>query len=328
MKAIQVQQLGGPAQLQLTDVPDPAAGPDDAIVEVKFCGVNFIDVYFRSGLYKVDLPFIPGNEASGVVHAVGAGVRNVKPGDRVAYAMTRGSYAELARVPAAQLVKIPDSVSFEQAAAAMLQGMTAHYLTHSTFPLQAGQIALVHAAAGGAGALIVQMAKLCGATVFGTAGSPEKLEVARAAGCDAAINYNTEDFEAEVKRLTNNRGVDVVYDSVGQSTFLKGLNIIRPRGMMVLFGQSSGPVAPFDPNILNPKGSLYLTRPSLGQYTATREELDWRAGDVLCWVGKGKLKLRIDRIYPLADAGQAHRDLESRKTAGKLLLKIVDDAPG
>ena len=304
MKAIQVQQLGGPAQLQLTDVPDPAAGPDDAIVEVKFCGVNFIDVYFRSGLYKVDLPFIPGNEASGVVHAVGAGVRNVKPGDRVAYAMTRGSYAELARVPASQLVKIPDSVSFEQAAAAMLQGMTAHYLTHSTFPLQAGQIALVHAAAGGAGALIVQMAKLCGATVFGTAGSPEKLEVARAAGCDAAINYNTEDFEAEVKRLTNNRGT------------------------MVLFGQSSGPVAPFDPNILNPKGSLYLTRPSLGQYTATREELDWRAGDVLCWVGEGKLKLRIDRIYPLADAGQAHRDLESRKTAGKLLLKIVDDAPG
>jgi NADPH2:quinone reductase len=322
MKAIQVQQLGGPAQLKLADVPDPVAGPDDAVVEVKFCGVNFIDVYFRTGLYKVDLPFIPGNEAAGVVHSVGANVDTVKPGDRVAYAMTRGSYAELTRVPAAQLVEIPDSVSFEQAAAAMLQGMTAHYLTHSTFPLQPGQAALVHAAAGGAGALIVQMAKLRGATVYGTAGSPQKLEVAKAAGCDAVINYNTEDFEVEVKRLTGNRGVDVIYDSVGQSTFSKGLNIIRPRGMMVLFGQSSGPVAPFDPNILNPKGSLYLTRPSLGAYISTREELDWRAGEVLSSVGEGKLKLRIDKIYPLADAPQAHRDLESRNTAGKLLLKM------
>jgi len=322
MKAIQVQQLGGPAQLKLADVPDPVAGPDDAVVEVKFCGVNFIDVYFRTGLYKVDLPFIPGNEAAGVVHSVGANVDTVKPGDRVAYAMTRGSYAELTRVPAAQLVEIPDSVSFEQAAAAMLQGMTAHYLTHSTFPLQPGQAALVHAAAGGAGALVVQMAKLRGATVYGTAGSPQKLEVAKAAGCDAVINYNTEDFEVEVKRLTGNRGVDVIYDSVGQSTFSKGLNIIRPRGMMVLFGQSSGPVAPFDPNILNPKGSLYLTRPSLGAYISTREELDWRAGEVLSSVGEGKLKLRIDKIYPLADAPQAHRDLESRNTAGKLLLKM------
>jgi NADPH2:quinone reductase len=322
MKAIQIQQLGGPAQLKLADLPDPSAGPDDAVVEVKFCGVNFIDVYFRTGLYKVERPFIPGNEGSGVVHSVGANVDTVKPGDRVAYAMTRGSYAELARVPAAQLVKIPDSVSFEQAAAAMLQGMTAHYLTHSTFPLQPGQTALVHAAAGGAGALTVQMAKLRGATVYGTAGSPPKLEVAKAAGCDAVINYNTEDFEVEVKRLTSGRGVDVIYDSVGQSTFTKGLNIIRPRGMMVLFGQSSGPVAPFDPNILNPKGSLYLTRPSLGAYIATREDLDWRAAEVLSSVGDGKLKLRIDKIYPLADAPQAHRDLESRSTAGKLLLKM------
>jgi NADPH2:quinone reductase len=322
MKAIQVQQLGGPAQLKLADLPDPVPGPDEALVAVKFCGVNFIDVYFRTGLYKVDLPFIPGNEASGVVHSVGANVQGVKPGDRVAYAMTRGSYAELARVPAAQLVKIPDSVSFEQAAAVMLQGMTAHYLTHSTFPLEPGQTALVHAAAGGAGALIVQMAKLRGATVFGTAGSPRKLEVAKAAGCDAVINYNTEDFEVEVKRLTANRGVDVVYDSVGQSTFSKGLNVIRPRGMMVLFGQSSGPVAPFDPNTLNPKGSLYLTRPSLGAYIVTREELEWRAGAVLSWVADGKLKLRIDKIYALADAAEAHRDLEARATAGKLLLKM------
>ena len=322
MKAIQVQQIGGPAQLKLVDVPDPVAAPDEAIVEVRFCGINFIDIYFRTGLYKADLPFTPGNEASGVVRSVGANVDSVKPGDRVAYAMTRGSCAELARVPAAQLVKIPDSVSFEQAAAAMLQGMTAHYLTHSTFPLQPGHTALVHAAAGGAGALTVQMAKLRGATVFGTAGSPEKLEIARAAGCDAVINYNTEDFEVEVKRLTSNRGVDVIYDSVGQSTFSKGLNVIRPRGMMVLFGQSSGPVGPFDPNILNPKGSLYLTRPSLGAYIATREELEWRAGDVLGSLGDGKLNLRIDKIYPLADAPQAHRDLESRNTAGKLLLKI------
>ena len=204
----------------------------------------------------------------------------------------------------------------------MLQGMTAHYLTHSTFPIQAGQTVLVHAAAGGAGALIVQMAKMLGARVFGTAGSPEKLEIARAAGCDEVINYQTQDFEAEVKRLTGGTGVNAIFDSVGESTFLKGLNVIRPRGTMVLFGQSSGPVAPLDPNILNPKGSLYLTRPSLGHYTATTEELDWRAGDVLKWVGTGKLHLRIDRTYPLADAAQAHRDLESRKTAGKLLLTV------
>jgi len=322
MKAIQVQQLGGPAQLKLVDLPDPTPGAGEAIIEVRFSGVNFIDVYFRIGLYKSDLPYTPGSEAAGVVRSVGAGVENVKPGDRVAYAMARGSYAELARVPAALLVPIPDAVSFEQGAAAMLQGMTAHYLTHSTFPLQPGQTALVHAAAGGAGALIVQMAKMRGATVYGTAGSPRKLEVAKAAGCDAAINYGKEDFEVEVKRLTENRGVDVVYDSVGQSTFLKGLNVLRPRGMMVLFGQSSGPVEPLDPNILNPRGSLYLTRPSLGAYTATREELDARASAVLGLVGDGQLKLRIDKTYALADAAQAHRDLESRHTAGKLLLKL------
>jgi NADPH2:quinone reductase len=321
MKAIQVQQLGGPAQLKLVDLPDPAPSPNEAVVEVHYCGVNFIDVYFRTGLYKAELPFVPGNEASGIVHSVGAAVDNVKPGDRVAYAMTRGSYAQFARVPAAQLVPVPDSVTFEQAAAAMLQGMTAHYLTHSTFPLHAGQTALIHAAAGGTGALAVQMAKMLGATVYGTAGSPKKLEVAKSAGCDAVINYNTEDFEVAIKHLTNHRGVDVIYDSVGQSTFLKGLNILRPRGTMVLFGQSSGPVAPFDPNILNPKGALFLTRPSLSFYIATREELDHSAAELFRWVGDGTLKLTIDKVYSLADAAQAHRDLESRQTAGKLLLK-------
>jgi NADPH2:quinone reductase len=307
----------------LADIADPVPGPNQALVAIGFSGINFIDVYFRTGLYKADLPFTPGSEGAGIVQAVGPEVRNVQVGDRVAYAMARGSYAELAVVPASLLVKLPDAVSFEQAAAAMLQGMTAHYLTHSTFPLKAGETALVHAAAGGAGRLIVQMAKMRGARVFGTAGSPAKLDMAREAGCDEAIDYSTQDFEAEVKRLTANRGLDVIYDSVGQSTFLKGLNVLRPRGMMVLFGQSSGPVAPFDPNILNPKGSLYLTRPSLAHYTAGAEELAWRAGDVLRWVGEGRLKLHIDRVYPLADAAQAHRDLEGRKTAGKLLLSVA-----
>ena len=322
MKAIQVKQLGGPEQLQVVDVPDCTPGPKDALIAIHAAGVNFIDVYFRTGLYKAELPFTPGNEGAGVVKSIGAEVTNVAVGDRVAYAMSRGSYAELAAVPAHLLVPLPKSVSFEQGAAAMLQGMTAHYLTHSTFPISDGQTALVHAAAGGAGALIVQMAKLRGARVFGTAGSEAKLAIAREAGCDEAINYTTQDFEVEVERLTENRGVDVVYDSVGASTFLKGLNVLHPRGMMVLFGQSSGAVPPIDPNILNPKGSLYLTRPSLGHYIATQQELDWRAGDVLGWIGDGRLKLRIDRTYPLADAAQAHRDLESRKTAGKLVLTV------
>ncbi len=320
MRAIQVKQLGGPEQLELVDVPDCVPGPKEAVVAIHAAGVNFIDVYFRTGLYKADPPFTPGNEGAGIVKAIGPEVQNVAVGDRVAYAMSRGSYAQLAAVPAHLLIKLPAAVSFEQGAAAMLQGMTAHYLTHSTFPLAQGQTALVHAAAGGAGALIVQMAKMRGARVFGTAGSEAKLAIAREAGCDEAINYNTQDFEAEVKRLTDNRGVDVVYDSVGAATFLKSLNVLRPRGMMVLFGQSSGAVPPVDPNILNPKGSLYLTRPSLGHYIATREELDWRAGDVLTWVGDGRLKLRIDRTFPLADAPRAHRDLESRSTAGKLVL--------
>ena len=320
MKLIQVTKLGGPEQLELADAPVPTPAAGQALVRIKAAGVNFIDVYFRTGLYKADLPFTPGSEASGVVESVGSGVDTVKPGDRVAYAMVRGSYAEFAIVPAAQLVKLPDHVDFPTAAAAMLQGMTAHYLTHSTFALKRGDVALIHAAAGGAGGLTVQMAKMLGATVIGTAGSDAKCAIARQAGADEVIDYTKQDFAAEVKRITNGRGVDVIYDSVGASTFLKGLDAIRPRGTMVLFGQSSGAVAPFDPGILNGKGSLFLTRPSLAHYAASREELEWRAGDVLNWIAADKLKLRIDRTYPLANAGDAHRDLEGRKTAGKLIL--------
>jgi NADPH2:quinone reductase len=320
MKLIQVSQLGGPEVLQLADAPTPSPGPSEVLVKIAAIGVNFIDVYFRIGLYKAELPFTPGNEASGVVEAVGANVTDFKPGDRVAYGMYRGSYADYAVVPAAVLVPLPDGVDFKTAAAALLQGMTAHYLTHSTFPLKQGDKALVHAAAGGAGRLIVQMAKMAGATVYGTAGSDEKAKIAKDAGADEVIVYTRDDFAAEVKRFTGGKGVDVVYDSVGATTFLKGLDIIRPRGMMALFGQSSGPVAPVDPNILNPKGSLFLTRPSLAHHCLTREELLWRAGDVLGWVAAGKLKLLIDKTYPLGDAPQAHRDLEGRKTVGKVLL--------
>jgi len=320
MKLIQVQKHGGPEELQLTDAPTPTPAAGQAVIHVAATGVNFIDVYFRTGLYKADLPLTPGSEAAGTVESVGEGVTNVKPGDRVAWAMVRGSYTQYAVVPAAMLVKLPDGVSFETGAAAMLQGMTAHYLTHSTFALKKGDTALVHAAAGGAGGLIVQMAKMLGATVIGTAGSDEKAAIAKQAGADEVIVYTRQDFVAETKRITGGRGVDVIYDSVGKTTFLPGLDVIRPRGMMVLFGQSSGAVASFDPGILNGKGSLYLTRPSLAHYASDRNELEWRSGDVLNWVAEGKLKLRIDRTYPLAQAADAHRDLEGRKTAGKLIL--------
>lgn len=320
MKRIQVNEVGGPEQLVLAEAPIPSPGPGQALVKVAASGVNFIDVYFRTGLYKAELPFTPGSEGAGVVDNVGEGVAAPKPGDRVAWAMVRGSYAEYALVPAASLVPLPDRVDFVTAAAAMLQGMTAHYLTRSTFPLKAGDTALVHAGAGGAGALIVQMAKALGARVIATVGSDEKAAIARAAGADTAIVYTRQDFAEEVRSLTSGRGVDVIYDSVGQSTFLKGLDVLRPRGMMVLFGQSSGAVAPFDPGILNPKGSLFLTRPSLAHYAATREELLWRAGEVLTAVDEGRLKLRIDRKYALADAAEAHSDLEGRRTAGKLIL--------
>ena len=322
MKRVQVVETGGPEKMQLADVPTPVPGPGQALVRIAASGVNFIDVYFRTGLYKADLPVTLGSEAAGTVEAVAPGVTEVAPGDRVAYAMARGSYAEYAVVPAAQLVKLPAHLDFPTAAAAMLQGMTAHYLTHSTFALKSGDTCLVHAAAGGAGGLIVQMAKMLGARVFGTVSTQAKAEIARSHGADEVILYTEQDFEAEVKRLTAGRGVDVVYDSVGKTTFDKSLNCLRPRGLLALFGQSSGPVPPFDPGILNARGSLFLTRPSLGYYVATREELLWRAGDVLGWLDSGKLKLRIDHTYPLADAAAAHRDLESRKTAGKLLLTV------
>ena len=320
MKVILISKTGGAGEMRIAEVPMPSTGPGQALVKVAASGVNFIDVYFRMGLYKADLPFTPGNEAAGTVEAVGEGVTGFQPGDRVAYAMHRGSYAEYTVVPAAVLVKLPDSVDMNTAAAAMLQGMTAHYLTHSSFPLKKGDTCLVHAAAGGAGRLVVQMAKMLGATVYGTVGTDEKAAIAKSAGADEVIVYTRQDFVAEVKGMTDGKGVDVVFDSVGQSTFLKGLNIIRPRGMMVLFGQSSGAVEPFDPSMLNGKGSLFLTRPSLAHHCQTREELLWRAGDVLGWIGSGKLELRIDKTYPLARADQAHKDLEGRGTAGKLLL--------
>ena len=322
MKAILVREPGGPEKMELAEVPTPTPGPRQARVRIRAAGVNFIDVYFRTGLYKAELPVTLGNEAAGTVEAVGPEVTEVAPGDRVAYAMTRGAYAEYAVVPAAQLVKIPEGLTFEAAAAAMLQGMTAHYLTHSTYPLKSGSVCLVHAAAGGAGGLTVQMAKMAGARVFGTVSTEEKAAIAREHGVDTVIFYTREEFDTEARRLTDGRGVDVVYDSVGKTTFEKSLNCLRPRGLLALFGQSSGPVPPFDPTILNGKGSLYLTRPSLAHHLLTREELLWRANDVLNWVASGKLKLRIDRTYPLSEAARAHRDLEGRKTAGKLLLTV------
>jgi NADPH2:quinone reductase len=323
MKRIVVNEPGGPECLTLVDAPTPDPGSGDVLVALAASGVNFIDVYFRMGLYPADRPMALGSEGAGVVERVGREVAGLKPGDRVAYAMVRGSYAEYAVVPAAQLVKIPDGVETETAAAVMLQGMTAHYLTHSTFPLERGQTCLVHAAAGGTGGLIVQMAKHRGARVLGTASTDEKADAARALGADEVIVYAHEDFETEVKRLTDGRGVDVVYDSVGRATFDKSLRVIRPRGLMALFGQSSGPVPPVDPTILNTCGSLFLTRPSLGHYVATREELQWRASDVLGMVLSGTLSVRISGVYTLADAAQAHRDLEARKTLGKYLIRMA-----
>jgi NADPH:quinone reductase len=320
MKAIQVRQTGSPEVLEVVDIPKPAPGPKQALEKIEVSGINYIDVYFRTGLYKAAPPFTPGMEAAGTVEAIGPDVSEVAVGDRVAYAMVMGSYAQYAVVPTWQIVKIPDSLDSKLAAACMLQGMTAHYLTHSTFALKKGDTALVHAAAGGAGLLVVQMAKMLGARVIGTVSTDAKAALAKEAGADEIIFYTRQDFEPEVKRLTDARGVDVVYDSVGQTTFLKGLNCLRPRGMMALFGASSGPVAPFDPALLAAKGSLFLTRPSVATYTATRDELLWRAGDTLKWVESGALKIRIDKTYQLAEAPQAHRDLEGRKTSGKLLL--------
>lgn len=320
MKAIQVSQVGGPDVLALIDLPEPEPKPNEAVVAIKAAGVNFIDVYFREGRYPAPLPFVNGQEGAGIVSAAGSEVTTVKAGDRVAYTGVLGSYAEFAAVPADRLVKIPDELDFNHAAAAMLQGMTAHYLSHSTYPLKSGDTALIHAAAGGVGQLLVQMAKKLGARVIATAGSADKAQLAREAGADECIVYTEADFEAETKRLTGGRGVDVVYDGVGAATFEKGLNVLRPRGYMVLFGGSSGAVPPFDLIKLSQKGSLFVTRPTLGHYTITRAELEERSGDVLNMISRAELRLRIHKTYPLADAAQAHRDLEGRKTTGKLLL--------
>ena len=317
MKAIQVSQVGGPEVLTLVELPVPSPKANEGVVQIKAAGVNFIDVYFREGRYSASLPFVNGQEGAGVVTEVGSDVTTVKPGDRVAYTGVLGSYAEYAAVPANRLVRIPDELDFEQAAAAMLQGMTAHYLSHSTYKLQSGETALIHAAAGGVGLLLVQMAKKIGARVIGTVGTQDKAELAREAGADECIVYTENDFETETKRLTNGEGVHVVYDGVGKATFEKGLEVLRPRGYMVLFGGASGAVPPFDLIKLSQRGSLFVTRPSLVHYIATREELEWRAHDVL----SGGFNFRIHKIYPLSEAEQAHRDLEGRKTTGKLLLK-------
>jgi NADPH2:quinone reductase len=308
--------------MKLEDVATPKPGAGQALVRITASGVNFIDVYFRMGLYKADLPVTLGMEAAGTVEAVGPDVTDLAVGDRVAYAMQRGSYAEFAVVPAWQLVKVPAELDLKVAAASMLQGMTAHYLTQTIFPLKQGDVALVHAAAGGAGLLTVQMAKMRGATVIGTCSTEEKAEKARAAGCDHVILYTSQNFSQESRRITDGRGVDVVFDSVGATTWEGSLDSLRPRGMMVSFGNASGAVPPFAPLVLSAKGSLFLTRPTLANYVANRDELAWRAGDVLSWVASGKVKLHIDRTYPLAEAPQAHKDLEGRKTMGKVLLEV------
>jgi NADPH2:quinone reductase len=320
MKAIQVKQPGGPEAMELVELPVPEPKANEAVVKLAASGVNFIDVYQREGRYKIPLPCVLGQEGAGVVTSVGAGVTSLKPGDRVAWSGPLGSYAEYAALPADKLVPIPSGVTDQQAAAAMLQGMTAHYLSHATYPLKRGETALVHAAAGGVGLLLVQMAHNIGARVIATVSTDEKAKLAREAGADEVILYTQADFEAETKRLTGGKGVDVVYDSVGKTTFDKGLNILRPRGFMVLFGGSSGAVPPFDLIALSQKGSLYVTRPTLGHYTATREELVSRSGAVFGMMSAGKLKLRIEHTYPLAEVQRAHRDLEGRKTTGKLLL--------
>jgi NADPH:quinone reductase len=320
MKAIEVKQVGGPEVMELVELPAPQPKANEAVVKLAASGVNFIDVYFREGRYKAPLPFVPGQEGAGVVTAAGADVNLPRVGDRVAWSGLLGSYAEYEAVPAERLVQIPPGVSDQQAAAAMLQGMTAHYLSHSTYALKKGETALVHAAAGGVGLLLVQMAHNIGARVIATVSTEEKTKLARTAGADEVILYTHADFEAETQRLTGGQGVDVVYDSVGKTTFEKGLNVLRPRGMMVLFGGSSGAVPPFDLIALSQKGSLYVTRPTLANYLATREELVTRSSAVFAMINAGKLKIRVEHTYPLAEAQRAHRELEARKTTGKLLL--------
>ena len=320
MKAIQVQQVGGPDVLRLVEVADPRPGPGEALVKVEAAGVNFIEIYQRKGLYPSPLPFTPGTEGAGRVLEVGPGVSAVKPADRVASVNLMGSYAELARAPAERLVVLPEPIDARTGAALMLQGLTAHYLTRSTYRLSQGTWCLVHAAAGGVGLLLCQIARTHGARVIGTVSTEEKAALALQAGAEEVVLYSKQDFVAEVRRITGGRGVSVVYDSVGKTTFEGSLNSLSARGMLVLFGQSSGPVPPVDPQVLNRKGSLFLTRPTLAHYVATREELLARAKDLFDWVRNRSISVRIDRIFQLADAAAAHRALESRETMGKVLL--------
>jgi NADPH2:quinone reductase len=320
MRAIRVHELGGPEALRLDVVPDPVPGPGEVLLRLEAVGVNFVETYQRKGVYPMKLPYIPGEEGAGTVAAVGPGVEDVRVGERVASVDLRGAYAELAVADASRVVALPDGVSARDAAAVMLQGMTTHYLAKSVHALQPGERCLVHAAAGGVGLLLCQIAKRRNAIVFGTTSSEAKARLAREAGADEVIDYTTRDFAAEVARLTGGARLRVVYDSVGATTYMKSLDCLAPRGMLVLFGQSSGVVPPIDPLMLSRKGSLFLTRPTLAHYVATRDELVWRAGEVLGWVSDGSLSVRIDRDVPLAEAAEAHRALEGRRTTGKVLL--------
>jgi NADPH:quinone reductase len=320
MRAIQVSKTGGPEALQLVDIPVPQPKPNEVLVKIHASGVNFIDVYYREGRYPASLPFISGREMAGVVTEVGSGVTNFRTGEHVAQTGVMGSYAEYQCVPSDQLVHVPESVTLEQAAASMLQGATMHYLMRSTYPLRAGETALVHAAAGGMGLLLTQLGKIIGATIIGTASTEEKLKLARKAGADHVINYSEQDWVAEVKRITGGKGVDVVYDGVGKTTFDGSLSVLRPRGYMVLFGGASGAVPPFDPIRLMQLGSLFLTRPNLTHHMLTPDERQWRMTEVFNLVASKKLNIHIGKLYPLEQAQQAHRDLEARKTTGKVLL--------
>jgi NADPH2:quinone reductase len=323
MKAIRIHKHGGPEAMVYEEAPEPTPGRGEAIVQVYVSGVNFVDTYYRAGLYKPPaFPCTLGTEAAGVVTAVGEDVQNVRVGDRVAYATTLGSYAEFAAVPAWKLASLPASLDFNTGAAIMLQGMTAHYLCYSTYALRAGDIALVHAGAGGVGQLLIQIARRLGARVLATVGSPQKAELARAAGAHETILYSTQDFESEVKRLTAGQGVHVVYDGVGAATYEKSLNCLRPRGYLVLYGQASGPIPPIDPLALMSKGSLFLTRPTLHHYASSHEEIQWRAGDLFKWLETGELQIRHDFVFLLAEAAKAHTELEARRTTGKVLLTV------
>jgi NADPH2:quinone reductase len=320
MKAIVVDAPGGPDVLHLRDVPVPEPGPDQVLVKIAAIGINYIDVYFRNGMYKGAYPLVLGQEAAGSIEKVGSDVADFTPGERVAYCGTQGSYAEYAVVPASQVVAVPDGVELRDAAALMLQGTTAHYLANSTFPLGPKHVALIHAGAGGVGLLLTQMAKAKGATVITTVSTPEKAALSKRAGADTVIDYSKEDFAAEARRITDGRGVDVVYDSVGLTTWEKSLDALRPLGYFVLFGASSGAVPPIDLQLLNAKGGLFATRPSLGWYVATPQERRARAADIFREVQDGTLALRVEHVYPLADAARAHTDLEARTTTGKLIL--------